>query len=210
MTKPEMRYYAFDSGDESVERDGKRVLVGKPIVFNSRTNIGPFDEVIDPHALDHCDLTDVRLCLNHDKTYVYARSRNNNDNSTMRLKVEPQNVTIEAELSDAPKAIDLWTAVKRGDISDMSFLFIVDDDEWSDIMSDHPTRVIKGIKKVYEVSCVTFPAYADTSVSARSAEELESSLATLESAREAEKNKADTEKRELLLAELRSECNERE
>ena len=65
----------------------------------------------------------------------------------------------------------------------MSFMFWVDDEEWQDLESEHPTRRIKKIASVVEVSAVTFPAYEATSISARDKEALESAKAALESAK---------------------------
>jgi phage head maturation protease len=85
------------------------------------------------------------------------------------------------------RAKELDSAVSRGDISGMSFMFSVTKDSWENLDSDHPTRHILGIGKVYEVSAVTFPAYEQTSINARSLDNdltsLDSAKATLESAR---------------------------
>lgn len=167
--------------------DGETGIIrGTPIVYNNVAHIGYFDEVIEPGALDEADLTDVRLCLNHDTSFVYARSRRNNPNSTMRLMPNTSGLDIEASLAigESPKAQDYYTAVKRGDISQMSFMFSVDDEEWTDLESDLPTRHIKKIGSVVEVSAVTFPAYSETEIYAeRSAEVLENARLTLENAR---------------------------
>lgn len=145
------------------------VIKGRPIVFDSETDMGWYREVIDRHALDQADLRDVRLCLNHDTSYVYARSRNNNDNSTMRIGVDEEGLYFEARLDlKSAKANDLYVAVQRGDMNQMSFMFIVSADEWEDIDSDSPLRIIKEIRTVYEISVVTFPAYDATSVQAAS------------------------------------------
>ena len=161
---------------------------GRPIVFNSRTDLGYFDEIIDPRALDQADLTDVRLCLNHDTSYVYARSRRNNPRSTMRLAVGPEGMDIEADLAigQSPRAQDYYSAVERGDMDKMSFMFSVARDEWMDLESDHPTRRILEIGSVVEVSCVTFPAYEATSIeiNERSKVALESARRAVEIARE--------------------------
>ena len=63
-------------------------------------------------------------------------------------------------------------------------MFEVDGESWENTQSDHPTRRITSIAKIYEVSAVTFPAYEQTEINARSKEELESYLTTLESAKD--------------------------
>ena len=66
----------------------------------------------------------------------------------------------------------------------MSFMFTVDKDTWEDKESEHPTRRVNAIKKVFEVSAVTFPAYSQTSIHARGlSETLDSAKESLESAR---------------------------
>lgn len=209
--KPETRTYAF-SPEFRAEENEEGVIEGSPVVFNQRTNIGPFDEMILPEAIEGCDLTDVRLCLNHDTSYVYARSRNNNERSTMRLMFDNLALRFKAALGikDSPKAQDLYSAVKRGDIDQMSFMFVVDRDEWQEIDTDHPLRIIRGLRKIFEISCVTFPAYEGTSVSARSeGSSLESAMASLDSARkqleEERAAKHEAERREAALAILRGE-----
>lgn len=104
----------------------------------------------------------------------------------MQLGKDNEGLTFKAALDiESPRAKDYYSAVKRGDIDKMSFMFVVDHDEWQDVDSDHPTRLIRGIKRIIEISAVTFPAYDGTSISARSAESesLDSARASLESAR---------------------------
>lgn len=189
---------------ESREEGDNGIITGRPIVYNSRTNLGWFDEVIESGALDQADLTDVRLCLNHDTSYVYARSRRNNPNSTMQLQTNEYGLEITARLAirESPKAQDYYTAVQRGDIDKMSFMFSVDDEEWSELESEHPTRHIKKIGSVVEVSAVTFPAYESTEINARSKEALESARQAVETARQQRAKSVDTDL-ELLKAKIR-------
>lgn len=161
-------------------------IVGRPIVYESRTDLGYFDEVISRGALDGADLTDVRFLVNHDLRGIpLARSRRNNGNSTMRLSPDYEGMEIAAniDVENNSQARSLYSATERGDISGMSFMFSIDAYEWEDLESDHPTRRITKIGSVVEVSAVTLPAYDATSISARSAEELESAKAALENAR---------------------------
>lgn len=168
------------------EGDGQ-VITGRPIVYNSRTDLGWFDEIIESGALVRTDLTDVRFLVNHDTSRIpLARSRRNNGNSTMQLITDSDGMGIRAILDteNNSEAKALFSAVQRGDISGMSFMFSIKDEEWDDLDTDHPTRRIKSIGSVVEVSAVTFPAYAATEISARSKEALESARQTLEKARE--------------------------
>ena len=177
---------------EDTERQ-KNTLVGVPIVFEQKTDLGMWEEVIEKGALDQTDLKDVRLLVNHDTNQLpLARSRNNNANSTMQLKVEEDGLHVRADLDveNNPRAAEVLSAVEREDVTGMSFMFTVDKDSWENLESEHPTRHILSIGKVFEASVVTFPAYEQTSVYARSLEnvqsELESERKALESARKTE------------------------
>ena len=179
------RAYNFEIRAENNEKNGDHI-VGRPIVYNSRTNLGWFDEVIEAGALDKANLKDVRFLVNHNTDMIpLARSRNNNENSTMQLEVDEGGMAIRVNLDteNNTEARNLYSAIKRGDITGMSFMFTIDDDEWEDLQSEHPTRHIRKIGTVFEVSAVTFPAYEGTEISARDKEALENAKATLESVR---------------------------
>ena len=183
--KSEQRSFSFEVRAE--ETESGNIITGRPIVYDSKTNIGMFDEIIERGALNNTNLTDVRFLVNHDTSKIpLARSRRNNANSTMQLMVDEQGMAIRVLLDteNNAEAKALYSAVQRGDISGMSFMFWVDEDRWEDLDTDHPTRHIISISDVVEVSAVTFPAYDSTEINARSAEALESARTALESARE--------------------------
>lgn len=185
MNKKETRHFVFEVRAENNEQYGDYVT-GRPIVYNSRTDIGSFDEIIEAGALDNADLRDVKFLVNHNIDMIpLARSRNNNANSTMQMTIDGDgmNIRVNLDTENNSEARNLYSAIKRGDIDGMSFMFTVDGDSWDALESDHPTRHINKIGKVFEVSAVTFPAYSETSISARTAETLESARATLESAK---------------------------
>jgi len=185
--KKEIRTFDFEVRAEENERG--KTLTGVPIVFNARSNLGWYDEIIESGALDETDLKDVRFLVNHNTDMIpLARSRNNNENSTMQMTVGDEGMTIRVDLDteNNADAKALYSAVSRGDISGMSFMFTVDGDSWDDVESDHPTRIIRKIDRVFEVSAVTFPAYAQTSIQARGlSETLDSAKDSLESAKAA-------------------------
>ncbi|WP_298535786.1 HK97 family phage prohead protease [uncultured Methanobrevibacter sp.] len=180
----EQRSYTFELNAEETE-DHVGVITGRPIVYESKTDLGYFDEVIARGALDHADLRDVRFLVNHDTSKIpLARSRNNNENSTMKFSVDDQGLLLDwvkLDIENNSEARNLYSAVKRGDITGMSFMFSVGDEEWSNLESDHPTRTIKEISNVIEVSAVTFPAYDDTSISVRNKQALDSARSALDS-----------------------------
>lgn len=199
----EMETRTFLGAVESRERDnGDIQIAGMPVVFNQATDIGGFwEETIAADSIDEKTLRDVRLLVNHDMSGIpLARSRRNTSNSTMRLSIEKNGIEMVADLDQKnPKAIELNSAIERGDISGMSFAFLVDGDEWEDLDSDYPKRTITHIAEIYEVSAVTWPAYEQTSISSRSLESGQKSLAdaraALESARQKSKKIADLNQR---------------
>lgn len=195
----EQRSYSFEVRAEKTEQGN--IITGRPIVYNSRTDLGWFDEIIEPGALSKTDLTDVRFLVNHDTSKIpLARSRRNNGNSTMKLTVDEAGmgirVTLDTENNSEARA--LYSAVQRGDISGMSFMFGIDDEEWENLESDHPIRHIRAISTVVEVSAVTFPAYESTEINARSKEALDNARSTLDKVRQQSAPSVDTDELELL------------
>lgn len=186
------RFFEFEVRAENNDQHGD-FLAGRPIVFEVKTDMnGYFAEVIDRGALDHTDLQDVRFLVGHDTSMIpLARSRRNNANSTMQMEIDEDGMAIRVDLDteNNSEAKALYSATKRGDISGMSFMFTVDCEEWEGLETDYPTRHIRSIGKVFEVSAVAFPAYEQTSLEARAAETLENAKAMLES-RKAEEEDA--------------------
>lgn len=193
------RSYSFEVRASAANDNGIRTVEGRPIVYGQRTNLGYFDEIIEAGALDGADLRDVRFLLNHDTSKIpMARSRRNNKNSTMQLVVDKDGMGITAAVDTANNADAraLCSAIDRGDLSGMSFMFSIDDEEWEDLQSDHPTRHIKKIGTVVEVSAVTFPAYEQTEISTRCKQALDSARSAVDTARRQQKT-VDTDALEL-------------
>ena len=195
------RNYEFEIRAEKDEKKGN-IIVGRPIVYDKKTDIGEmFEEVIDKGALKKTNLEDVRFLVNHDTSKIpLARSRRNSKNSTMQLKVDDEGMEIQVELDteNNSEARNLYSAIERGDISGMSFMFAIDDEEWEKLDSDYPTRHIKSISTVVEVSAVTFPAYEETSISARDKSAMDIARLAVDTARRDEldstSNKIELEK----------------
>jgi hypothetical protein len=205
--KFEQRSYNFDIRSE-LNEDGVGIVTGRPIVYNSRTDLGYFDEIIESGALDKADLRDVRFLVNHDTSRIpLARSRNNNANSTMQMTLDNEGMAIRVNLDtkNNSEARNLYSAIQRGDITGMSFMFSVEKEDWENLESDHPLRRIKQISNVVEVSAVTFPAYEDSSISVRNKEALDNAKLALESAKRSQKEALESETRsELELAKAKA------
>jgi len=186
MSNKITRAYDFEIRAENNDKYGDHI-VGRPIVYDSRTDLGYFDEIIEAGALDKANLKDVAFLVNHNTEMIpLARSRNNNKNSTMQLTVDKEGLGIRVNLDteNNSEAKNLYSAIKRGDITGMSFMFTIDGEEWENMETEHPTRRIKSIDRVFEVSAVTFPAYEATEISARNKEALDSAKRALDSAQQ--------------------------
>ena len=192
------RSYAFEVRADKDDQGGN-IITGRPIVYDKMTDLGWFDEIIERGALDKTNLQDVRFLVNHDTSKIpLARSRKNNKNSTMQLTVDNDGMAIRVTLDteNNADARSLYSAVQRGDISGMSFMYSIDDEEWENLESDHPTRHVRKIGTVVEVSAVTFPAYEQTEISTRCKEALDSARQAVDTARQ-QRGEVDTSKLEL-------------
>lgn len=200
----ETRYYNFDVRAEEI--DGEKILTGRPVVYGARTDMGLFWEEIVSGALNETDLTDVRFLVNHNKKMIpLARSRRNNGNSTMQLQADMEGLFlpwVKLDVENNSDSRSLYSAVGRGDITGMSFMFSIDQERWEGLDTDKPTRFIEKIGSIVEVSAVTFPAYPTTEISARCKDALENARRELENARiRSAKSVVDTTKQlELLKA----------
>lgn len=145
------------------ESDAYRVK-GTAVVFNSPTCLYEIDgvkyfEVIDRHAFDGCDMSDVIFNYNHGGKVV-ARLRN----KTLLLDIRESGLDMDADLSGTAAGRDLYEEIKGGYIDKMSFSFSVRESKYDTLTH---TRTITKIRKLYDVSAVDIPAYEDTSISAR-------------------------------------------
>lgn len=178
---------AFNFNIETREDEENRgIIEGRAIVYDKIYDNGYFEETIERGALKNTNLKDVRFLVNHNTDMIpLARSRNNNDNSTMQLIVDDEGlrVRIKLDIENNSDARNLYSAIKRGDISGMSFMFTIRGERWEDEKTDNPKRTITDIEQVFEVSAVTFPAYEETDINARCKAELDSCRKALDNAR---------------------------
>ena len=191
------RSYNFEVRAESDEQYG--ILTGRPVVYNQWTEMGCFSEIIEAGALDGADLTDVRFLVNHDLSKIpLARSRRNNmGKNTMQLTPDSQGLSLDwvkLDINNNADARALYSAVERADIDGMSFCFVIDADAWEDIDSERPKRHITKIKKIIEVSAVTFPAYPGTEIYAQNKAALDNARQALDKAMQSRAMEVDTSK----------------
>lgn len=164
----------------------KMTVEGYAAVFDQRTMIWESDysgwkyyEEIDPGAFNGADMSDVILRYNHsDSAMILARTKN----GTLRLSVDDVGLKISADIAPTTGGKDIYQLIKRGDINQMSFAFIVKTDQTTrDDKLKEEIRRITAFETIVDVSPVDFPAYDGTSISARSAD------AYIKSLEEAEK-----------------------
>lgn len=148
---------------------GKPKLRGYAAVFNRWSeDLGWFRERIAPGAFAGVIGDDVRALFNHDSNYVLGRTKA----GTLRMVEDERGLLVEIDApTDGPLVGLVVNPIRRGDINQMSFAFSMDGgaEEW-DYSKELPERTLKRIGRMYDVSPVTYPAYADTSIAARSLE----------------------------------------
>ena len=140
-------------------------IEGYFVVFNSETELydGMFEEISDK-AFANIDLSDVRALADHDTAKVLGRTKSN----TLKLSVDDKGLFGEITINkNDTEAVNLYERVKRGDIDQCSFGFNILN-ETMEQRADGTTKWTITEIELFEVSIVCFPAYADTSVEARS------------------------------------------
>jgi Escherichia/Staphylococcus phage prohead protease len=144
-----------------------RSIGGYAALFNSETMIGDwYKESIERGAFANTLDSDVRALIDHDSGRVIGRTTA----TTLRLSEDATGLAVEIDLPDTGDGRDLATSIERGDISGMSFGFVVTKEIW-DETGDMPVRTILEVE-LHEVSVVAFPAYDDTSIALRSLEQM--------------------------------------
>ena len=156
IRKLDLQFRAEDTEDKKMEIKGYAVVFNSPETYD-------YTEVIDEHALDNADMSDVVLRYNHEDTFmVLARTRN----KSLNLKVDEKGLFMEATLQeDISQHRDIYNAIKSGLIDKQSFAFVVDEDNYD---YDTDTRTITKIGKLFDVSVVDQPFYNATDVSVAS------------------------------------------
>lgn len=152
-----------DKQDDTKQQPQGKHLTGYAVVFNEPSkDLGGFKEVIDPHAFDDTDLSDVYMVANHDLSKVLASTKA----GTLTLAVDDKGLHFDAQLADTTDAQDTFTNVAAGNISAMSFSFVAakDGDTFTRDDSGQVTRTINKVASLFDVSTVAIPAYDSTNV----------------------------------------------
>jgi uncharacterized protein len=157
----ERRSVAYSNLEVRSENDG-RTLIGYAAVWDSPSEFMGFTEFVKRGAFSKTlnDGADVRLLIDHDGVPL-ARTKS----GTMSLFEDERGLRVEAELDPLnPDAARVMSAMKRGDLSQMSFAFRTVKDSWN---GDRTVRELREVQ-LFDVSVVTFPAYEQTVAELRS------------------------------------------
>lgn len=147
--------------------DNAPVIEGRAAVYNRWTDLGYFREMIEPGFFESVLKDDVRALWNHNADLVLGRTKN----KSLVLDDDERGLNVQIRPADTQTGRDAVTSIKRGDVDQMSFAFMVKEggDEWKRDKNGI-TRVLKrgGCERLFDVSPVTYPAYPQTSVHVRS------------------------------------------
>lgn len=160
------RFKTLDSKLEIREEADQKeyIIAGYFAVFNQETELYPgVYESIDSRAFKNSINGDIRALINHDTSLVLARTTSN----TLTLKEDAKGLYGEIKINpNDTDALNIYERVKRGDVSQCSFGFLINQEE-ADYRDDGSTHFILKDLNLYEVSVCTFPAYEGTEVEAR-------------------------------------------
>ena len=164
----EKRVLLADDIELRVSEGKNPKLSGYAARFNKDSvDLGGFTERIAPGAFDDAlGKSDVRALKNHDPNLVLGRTAS----KTLRLNANTKGLKFEVDMPDTTTGKDTVEEIRRGDITGCSFAFTVADggDDWLDRPDGGWLRTINKVNELFDVGPVTYPAYPDTSVAARS------------------------------------------
>lgn len=174
---------------DSESENGKPMIEGHAAVFDSWSEmlggIFPFREIVRKGAFNESiGRDDIRALFNHDPNYVLGRNRA----GTLELVEDEVGLRVRISPPDTSWAKDLQTSIRRGDITQMSIGFMVEEDDWS-TENGVDTRELRKVK-LFDVSPVTYPAYTSTDVGVRAMQSYDGYKAECRSKEQAEENAA--------------------
>ena len=141
-------------------------IEGYAAVFNKNSEDMGFIERISPGAFKSAIKTsDVRALFNHDSNIILGRTTS----GTLELKEDEKGLFMSVTPPDTQLVRDMvLSPIERGDITQQSFGFTIDEDSWEHKDNEPSIRTITKVRELFDVSPVTYPAYPDTAVALRS------------------------------------------
>ena len=185
-------------GSELRAGGDSRKIEGRSIVFNSLSqDFGGWKEEISPDAISDeiINASDILFLLNHsDSRGILGRKRKGS--GSLSTEIREDGVYFSFEAPQTSLGDELLEYLRRGDITQCSFAFTVDDDDWKEQEDGTYIRTIKKFHKIYDMSAVYTPAYTDTEVKcarfaeikAQEAEEAKRKMEEMERQKEQELN----------------------
>jgi HK97 family phage prohead protease len=186
ITPKDREYRSFEFQTEEMRVEGMPVVFEKPTVMAEIEGMR-FYEIIDRSAFDEANMNDVVLNVDHG-----GKPAAKTKNGTLELRKTEDGLFMSADLSKNATGRELYEDIQNGFFDKMSFAFTVRKDSYD---KNTRTRRIEKIDRLYDVSAVTFPAYNQTSISARSFFEAEADREM--------KERAEAQRREELILELK-------
>lgn len=160
----------------NIQRSQSRDVTGYAATYTDY-DMGWFTERIERSCFDDLDKHDVRALLNHNADHVFARSKNGK--GTLRLQADDKGLNFQFSLPDTSTANDTVVKLERGDIDQCSWSFVIGEEEWRDIESAKPLRIIRTVDSILDISLVTYPANPNTTAALRSLEQAKKEIITI-------------------------------
>lgn len=147
-----------------------RTITGYAAIYNSDSeDLGGFIERMAPSSFDGRLQDDVRVLFNHDNNLVLGRTIS----GTATLEVDEKGLRYTCQLPDTTYAKDLIELMERGDVTQSSFAFTIEDESWEERADGMLIRTVKKVGQLYDVSPVTYPAYKDSTSGLRTSAPIE-------------------------------------
>ena len=183
---PEQERRCIDMQLRAIQDQGQIPSIrGYGSVFNSLSeNLGGFREIIAPGAFDDALEHDVRALFNHDPNHILGRTTS----GTLRLSVDERGLHYDIDMPDTSVARDLMVSIQRGDVNQSSFGFTVDEDSWEEDDEGRVVRTIHKVKRLFDVSPVTYPAYPETSTAKRALDHYQQEKAAKQKTQQEQRN----------------------
>lgn len=165
---------------ETTFEQNDNIIEGYAIRFNCTSNVlydkekrRFFREIIDKEAITQelIDNSDIKFLFNHDKERLLARR--NKGQGSLNVEVRDEGVYFSFEIPDTTIGNDLKEMIKRGEVTTCSFAFVDGDNiQWDFSDREIPTRIVKSIRGLFDLSAVFDAAYSQTEISCRSLDEM--------------------------------------
>lgn len=163
---------SFDSKDNVIEGYAIRFNTVSEILYDKEKRRF-FREIIDREAINQqlIDNSDIKFLFNHDKERLLARR--NRGQGSLNVELREDGVYFSFEIPNTSIGNDLKEMIRRGEVTTCSFAFVDGDNiEWDFSNREVPTRTVKSIRGLFDLSAVFDAAYSQTEISCRSIDEM--------------------------------------